>query len=173
MKRRARKRFLSKYDGKKYGWFLMCRDFVLMLAGVSLLFSLLVGVSRVDGTSMAPTLRDGQPVFFTRVNLRYSRGDVVYARMPSGENYVKRIVALEGDVVELRGGTLYINGVPEDNPHAHGTTQPQEGIVEYPYTVGEDMAFLVGDNREGSVDSRSFGALPTTSIRGKLIRTGG
>ena len=173
MKKRARKRFLSKYDGKKYGWFLMCRDFVLMLAGVSLLFSLLVGVSRVDGTSMAPTLRDGQPVFFTRVNLRYSRGDVVYARMPSGENYVKRIVALEGDVVDLRDGTLYINGVPEDNPHAHGTTQPQEGIVEYPYTVGEDMAFLVGDNREGSVDSRTFGALLLSSIRGKLIGIGG
>ena len=173
MKKRARKRFLSKYDGKKYGWFLMCRDFVLMLAGVSLLFSLLVGVSRVDGTSMAPTLRDGQPVFFTRVNLRYSRGDVVYARMPSGENYVKRVVALEGDVVELRDGTLYINGVPEDNPHAHGTTQPQEGIVEYPYTVGEDMAFLVGDNREGSVDSRTFGSLLLSSIRGKLIGIGG
>ena len=173
MKKRARKRFLSKYDGKKYGWFLMCRDFVLMLAGVSLLFSLLVGVSRVDGTSMAPTLRDGQPVFFTRVNLRYSRGDVVYARMPSGENYVKRVVALEGDVVELRDGTLYINGVPEDAPHAHGATQPQEGIVEYPYTVGEDMAFLVGDNREGSVDSRTFGALPFSSIRGKLIGFGG
>lgn len=173
MKKRARKRFLSKYDGKKYGWFLMCRDFVLMLAVVSLLFSLLVGVSRVDGTSMAPTLRDGQPVFFTRVNLRYSRGDVVYARMPSGENYVKRVVALEGDVVELRDGTLYINGVPEDNPNAYGATQPQEGIVEYPYTVGEDMAFLVGDNREGSVDSRTFGALPLSSIRGKLIGYGG
>ena len=173
MKKRARKRFLSKYDGKKYGWFLMCRDFLLMLAGVALLFSLLVGVSRVDGTSMAPTLRDGQPVFFTRVNLRYRLGDVVYARMPSGSNYVKRIVALEGDVVDLRDGTLYINGAPEDNPHAHGTTQPQEGIVEYPYTLGEDMVFLVGDNREGSVDSRTFGALPLSSIRGKLIGYGG
>ena len=173
MKKRARKRFLSKYDGKKYGWFLMARDFALMLAGAFLLFSLLVGVSRVDGTSMAPTLRDGQPVFFTRVNLGYAPGDVVYARMPSGSNYVKRIVALEGDVVELRDGTLYVNGVPEDNPYANGLTQPQDGIVVYPYTVGEDMVFLLGDNREGSVDSRSFGALPLSSIRGKLIGYGG
>ena len=173
MKRRARKRFLSKYDGKKYGWFLMCRDFVLMLAGVSLLFSLLVGVSRVDGTSMDPTLRDGQVVFFTRVNLRYRRGDVVYARMPSGKNYVKRVIALENDVVDLRDGRLYVNGLPEDNLHARGTTLPQTGIVEYPYTVGEDMVFLLGDNREGSVDSRSFGALPLSSIRGKLIGYGG
>ena len=151
MKKRARKRFLSKYDGKKYGWFLMARDFALMLAAVALLFSLLVGVSRVDGISMAPTLRDGQPVFFTRVNLGYRLGDVV----------------------ELRDGTLYVNGVPEDNPHAHGLTQPQDGIVVYPYTVGEDMVFLLGDNREGSVDSRSFGALPLSSIRGKLIGYGG
>ena len=173
MKKRARKRFLSKYDGKKYGWFLMARDFALMLAAVALLFSLLVGVSRVDGISMAPTLRDGQPVFFTRVNLGYRLGDVVYARMPSGENYVKRIVALEGDVVDLRDGVLYVNGVPEENPHARGTTLPQTGIVEYPYTVGEDMAFLVGDNREGSVDSRTFGSLLLSSIRGKLIGIGG
>ena len=116
MKKRARKRFLSKYDGKKYGWFLMCRDFVLMLAGVSLLFSLLVGVSRVDGVSMDPTLRDGQVVFFTRVNLGYSRGDVVYARMPSGENYVKRVVALEGDVVELDSLRFEVFSTPGHTP---------------------------------------------------------
>ena len=173
MKKRARKRFLSKYDGKKYGWFLTCRDFVLMLAAVSLVFTLLVGVSRVEGASMEPTLYDGRVVFFTRVNLRYGRGDVVYARMPSGDNYVKRVVALEGDVVDLRDGVLYVNGVPEENPRAHGTTQPQTGIVEYPYTVGQDMAFLVGGNREASVDSRTFGALPMSSIRGKLIGIGG
>ena len=72
-----------------------------------------------------------------------------------------------------RDGRLYVNGLPEDNPHARGATLPQTGIVEYPYTVGEDMVFLVGDNREGSVDSRTFGALPFSSIRGKLIGYGG
>ena len=172
MKKRVRKRFLSKYDGKKYGWFLMARDFVLMLAGVSLLFSLLVGVSRVEGASMEPTLQNGRVVFFTRVNGSYSRGDVVYARMPSGRNYVKRVVALAGDVVELRDGVLYVNGAAEETS-GFGQTLPQTGIVEYPYTVGEDMVFLLGDNREGSVDSRSFGALPEASIRGKIIGIGG
>ena len=169
MKKRSKKRWLRKYDGKKYGWFLQLRDFAIILAALFVLFNVFVGVSRVSGHSMDPTLTDGQTVFFTRVNFAYDRDQVVFARMPSGSNYVKRIVAIPGDVVDLRDGILYVNGEPELTTKAVGTTLPQEGIVEYPYTVPEDCFFLVGDNREGSVDSRSFGALPTSSIRGKLI----
>ena len=169
VKKRSKKRWLRKYDGKKYGWFLQARDFVLVLAALFILFNVFVGVSRVSGHSMDPTLSDGQDVFFTRINFSYDRGQVVFARMPSGSNYVKRIVALPGDVVEVYNGTLYVNGQAEQSSGAVGATLPQEGIVEYPYIVPEDCYFLVGDNREGSVDSRSFGALPASSIRGKLI----
>ena len=167
MKKRSKKRWLRKYDGKKYGWFLQIRDFALLLLGLFIAFEVFVGVSRVSGRSMDPTLRDGQDVFFTRINFSYDRDQVVFARMPSGSNYVKRIVAVPGDVVDLRDGTVYINGQPER--FEPGRTFPQEGIVEYPYTVPEDCWFLLGDNREESIDSRSFGALPTSSIRGKLI----
>ena len=169
MKKRSKKRWLRKYDGKKYGWFLQLRDFAIILIALFILFNVFVGVSRVSGHSMDPPLTAGQPVFFTRINFSYERGQVVFARMPSGSNYVKRIVAVPGDVVDLRDGILYVNGEPELTTKAVGLTLPQEGIVEYPYTVPEDCFFLVGDNREGSVDSRSFGALPTSSIRGKLI----
>lgn len=169
MKKRSKKRWLRKYDGKKYGWFLLGRDCALILIAVSLLFSLLVGVSRVNGTSMLPTLENGRIVFFTRVNPGYRRGDVVFARMPSGSYYVKRVLAVEGDVVDIREGILYINGEPETASYFQGQTLPQEGVVEYPLTVGEDMYFVIGDNREGSIDSRSFGPLPLASIRGKLL----
>lgn len=169
MKKRSKKRWLRKYDGKKYGWFLMARDSVLILILVALLFSLLVGVSRVNGTSMLPTLQNGKIVFFTRINGDYDRGDVVFAKMPSGSFYVKRVLAVEGDVVDIRDGILYVNGVPEEGGYWQGSTRPQEGVVEYPLTVGEDMYFLIGDNREGSIDSRTFGALPYASIRGKLL----
>lgn len=169
MKKRSKKRWLRKYDGKKYGWFLQVRDFAIILAALFILFNVFVGVSKVSGNSMHPTLLDGQDVFFTRINFSYERGQVVFARMPSGSNYVKRIVAVPGDVVELYNGTLYVNGQAEQAMGAVGATLPEEGIVEYPYTVPEDCFFLVGDNREGSVDSRSFGALPSSSIRGKLI----
>lgn len=173
MRKQAGRRFLGRFDGKKYGWLLLARDFALMLAGVALFFTLLLGVSRVDGSSMEPTLRDGQPVLYSRVCFRFNRGDVVCVRMPSGENYVKRIAALEGDVVDLRDGVLYINGAAEDNPNAQGANRPQAGIVSYPYTVGEDMVFLLGDNRESSQDSRAFGAMPLSSIRGKILILGG
>lgn len=169
MKKRSTKRWLRKYDGKKYGWFLMARDSVLILILVALLFSLLVGVSRVNGTSMLPTLQNGKIVFFTRLNGDYRHGDVVFAKMPSGSFYVKRVLAVEGDVVDIRDGVLYVNGIAEEGAYWQGTTQPQEGVVEYPLTVGEDMYFLIGDNREGSIDSRTFGALPYGSIKGKLL----
>lgn len=169
MKKRSKKRWLRKYDGKKYGWFLQARDFTLMLIGLFIVFSLFVGVSRVSGQSMVPTLRNGEPVFFTRINFNYSRDEVVFAKMPSGSNYVKRIVAVPGDTVDIREGVLYVNGQQEVRLHHIGDTYSQEGIVEYPYTVPEGCFFLVGDNREGSVDSRSFGALPAASIKGKLI----
>ena len=169
VKKRSKKRWLRKYDGKKYGWFLQARDFVLVLIALFLLFNVFVGVSKVSGNSMHPTLLYGQDVFFTRINFSYDRDQVVFARMPAGTNYVKRIVAIAGDTVEIRDGILYVNGEPEQTTKAVGTTLPEEGIVEYPYVVPEGCWFLVGDNREGSVDSRSFGALPTSSIRGKLI----
>jgi len=169
MKKRATKRWLRKYDGKKYGWFLLARDSALMLILAALLFSLLVGVSRVNGTSMLPTLENGRIVFFLRAGSSYDRGDVVFAKMPSGSFYVKRVLAVEGDVVDIRDGCLYINGVREAGDYWQGRTLPQEGIVEYPLTLGEGMYFLVGDNREGSIDSRSFGPLPAASIRGKLL----
>ena len=169
VKKRSKKRWLRKYDGKKYGWFLQARDFAIVLIVLFLLFNVFVGVSKVSGNSMHPTLLNGQDVFFTRINFSYDRDQVVFARMPAGTNYVKRIVAGPGDTVDIRDGILYVNGAPEQTTKAVGTTLPEEGIVEYPYTVPEGCWFLVGDNREGSVDSRSFGALPTSSIRGKLI----
>ena len=66
-------------------------------------------------------------------------------------------------------GQLYVNGQPEPDLGGIGPTQPEDGIVTYPYTVEPGKYFLVGDNRPHSEDSRSFGALPETSIRGKLL----
>lgn len=167
--KKPKERFLHKYDGLKYGWFLMAKEFVIALILLLVLFNILIGVSKVTGQSMEPTLHAGDVVFFTRFNFAYERGDVVMARMPSGEFYVKRIVAVEGDTVDLRDGCLYVNGEAETADSPVGETLAEEGIVAYPYTVEAGKYFLVGDNREHSTDSRSFGALPESSIRGKLL----
>jgi len=165
--RKPKERFLSKYDGKKYGWFLFAKEFVILLIALAILFNLLIGISRVTGQSMEPTLVEGEIVLFSWFNLSYERGDVVMVHMPSGEYYVKRIVALPGDIVTLEDGCLYVNGQPQQN--GQGDTWEQSGIVTYPYTVEPDKYFLVGDNREHSTDSRTFGALPKSSIQGKIL----
>ena len=145
------------------------RDFLIFLVIFIVLFQVVLGVSRIDGTSMADTLQDGKTVFFLRTVRQYQVGDVVAARMGNGDLYVKRIVAQGGDVVDLRDGVLYVNGNPKAEDYAKGKTWPMVDGVEFPYTVKEGRFFLMGDNRERSEDSRMFGALPTESLQGRLF----
>jgi len=169
MEKKKYHRFLGKYDGYKYEWFCTAKEFMIIFFIVVVIFNVFIGVSRVDGNSMEPTLQNGDVVFFLRIGSDYQDGDVVFARMPSGEYYVKRVIATEGEVVDLKDGVLYVDGVPEEGDYILGITEAQDGIVVYPYTVEEGKYFMVGDNREGSMDSRSFGALLESSIKGKLV----
>ncbi|MDD3278200.1 MAG: signal peptidase I [Lachnospiraceae bacterium] len=141
----------------------------LMIVVIYLLFHFVVGTALVNGSSMYPTLQNNQLVLFNRLNTGYQVGDVVAVRMPSGEFYVKRIVAKAGDVVELREGKLYVNDVEVEEPYVFGDTLPEEGNVEYPLTVEEGKYFILGDNREKSNDSRAFGSVIKERITGKVI----
>ncbi|MDE7187274.1 MAG: signal peptidase I [Lachnospiraceae bacterium] len=165
----GRRRFLGKYDGLKYGWLQDAKKFILLLAVLFLLFHNVIGFSIVKGGSMEPTLYEGDVVLYTRLNPQYRRGDVISVRIPSGEYYVKRIIAVAGDTVDLREGEVYVNGELLDEPYCPGETRAAEGgIVRYPYTVQEGQIFVMGDNRVSSMDSRSFGAVGTRQIKGKI-----
>src|SRR4029078_11821539 len=83
--------------------------------------------------------------------------------------YVKRIVAVAGETVELRDGNLYVNGKLRFFPQAHGATLPQMPDVKYPFKVPDGSFFALGDNRLSSQDSRTFGAQPYNRIIGKVI----
>lgn len=127
-----------------------------------------VGISRVSGESMAPSLHNGSVVVYLRPVQRYETGDIVSLHMAYGEYYIKRVAAVAGDTVDLRGGIVYINGIPEQTDAA-GVTEPQAAMVEYPFTVPAGSVFVLGDNRQGSVDSRTFGAVALSQIRGKIL----
>lgn len=163
------RRVLKKYDGLKYGWLKDAKKFIALLALLLVVFRLVIGFSFVKGDSMLPTLQEGNLVLYTRINPHYQRGDVVSVRIPSGEYYVKRIIALEGDTVELRDGKVYVNEEPLEEPYTAGETWAQTaGIVRYPYTVQEGQIFVMGDNRTVSMDSRNFGAVGERQIKGKI-----
>lgn len=158
-----------KFDGKKYGWFQDARKFILLLILIFLIFQLFVGVSHVKGDSMEPSLHSGDIVFYQRINTSYQKGDIVSVRVPSGDYYVKRVIATEGDTVDIRNGKVYVNGDMLEEPYIQGETKEQDGTVVYPLTLEEDQIFVMGDNREISMDSRIFGPVSKRQIKGKIL----
>ena len=163
-----------KYDDKKLFWLRAGKEFVLFLVVAILVFRFVVGVSRVSGESMEPTLKNGAPVVYFRLARHFERGQVVSVRFPSEDYYVKRVIAIAGDTVDIVDGQVLVNGVPEGDGYAHSFTetvidsQEEEGLT-YPLTVGEGQIFVLGDHREVSVDSRAFGPVSTSQVRGKLL----
>lgn len=157
-----------KYDGRKYGWLMDTKKFILLFIIVLLIFRLVIGFSFVKGGSMEETLYDGEVVLYTRINPEYKKGDVISVRIPSGEYYVKRIIATEGDTIDIRDGKVYINDKIIEEHYIKGKTYPQEGRVRYPLKLEENQIFVMGDNRTTSIDSRSFGVIGTRQIKGKI-----
>lgn len=137
---------------------------------IFLIFRFVIGFSVVKGDSMEPTLHKGEAVVYSRINGDYRCGDVISVRVPSGEYYVKRVIAVEGDTIDIRDGKVYINDMLLDEPYIQGQTMAQDdSIVKYPYRLERDQIFVMGDNREDSMDSRSFGVVGKRQIKGRLL----
>jgi signal peptidase I len=133
-----------------------------------------VQVTEVRQRSMESTLLQGDRVLVSKVDYRLGmpqRGDIVVFQPTTDSTipYVKRVAAVAGDSVDLRDGNLFVNGKQVDYPGAHGTTTPQTPTIVYPLTVPPDSFFALGDNRQASSDSRSFGPQPDDRIIGKVI----
>ena len=148
------------------------RFWIIMISfwGIVLLFCLvLFGTSRVQGNSMYPTLADGNIIVFQRVLNSYKANDIVVYNRGDGQQYVKRIVAVEGDYVDIDDATgrLLVNGVPADEPYANGETFRGER-VRYPVLLKEGEYFCLGDNRRNSRDSRDYGVIEEDMISGKV-----
>jgi signal peptidase I len=134
-----------------------------------------VQVTEVRQRSMESTLEQNDRVLVSKVDYRLGpaqRGDIIVFNPPTLDStipYVKRVIALGGETVDLRNGNVFVNGREVDFPQAHGSTQPQSPQVAYPFTVPEGHVFVLGDNRTFSSDSRTFGAVPVGNIIGKVI----
>lgn len=95
---------------------------------------------------------------------------VIVLKRPDGEEFVKRIVAVAGDTVNIQNGKVYVNGEEKKLDGPVGETKASdEGDVEYPVTVQDDQVFVLGDNREVSEDSRMFGAVSLDDVKGKIV----
>lgn len=165
----AGERVLEKHNARKLDWLRDSLWFIAMIAAVFVLFRFVIGLSVISGESMEPALHDGNTVIYLRPVSRYEPGDIVSVRVPSGKFYVKRVAATGGDEVDIYDGLLHIDGAEADDPHAFGETQKEEGAVIYPYKVRDNNYFVLGDNRENSIDSRFFGEVNKRQIKGRIV----
>lgn len=134
-----------------------------------------VGLYVVPSSSMEPSILPGDLVMGNRVELAMCDphvGDVITFESPeaAGTTLVKRVVATAGQEVDIRGGRLYVDGVPADEPYAVGRTERlSDSRVSYPHVVAEGCVWVMGDNRESSRDSRSFGDVPLSSVSSRVV----
>lgn len=143
---------------------------VLMLLFIGFYF---FRIASIVGESMEPTLLNGQRaiVLINRFNLyRPNRNDIVLVRKNTYDNkvLVKRVIGLPGDVLEIKDGELYINSVLQSEPYIKEKMSTTDLIVE----LGEGEIFIMGDNRNNSVDSRipNIGVINVDEeVIGKLI----
>ncbi len=126
-----------------------------------------IQIVRVDSDSMSPTLETGDLLLVDRTDDDVARRDVVVAESPrDGSLLVKRAVAVGGDTVGIEDGVLVVNGESVCEPGVDPVLI--DGSYFGPVTVPDGEVFLMGDNRDGSIDSRIFGAVPTTAVVGEV-----
>jgi len=127
----------------------------------------------IPSGSMIPTIELWDRVVALKFTYRFGEpqvGDIVVLDDPTGQvdTLIKRVIATEGQTVDLVDGAVVVDGVTLVEPYTHGKpSNPQ--IVSMPYVVPEDSVWVMGDNRTDSQDSRYFGAVPVSEVRGKAV----
>ena len=152
-------------------------DVVYILALLLVVFTFCMRVVIVSGSSMFSTLVDGDYLLLINRPLcgELERGDIVVAsmeRFKDGEPIVKRVIATEGQTVDIdfRAGIVYVDGEALSEDYIHTPTHLSEGM-EFPLVVEEGCVFLMGDNRMDSRDSRAqeIGLVDEREILGRAV----
>jgi signal peptidase I len=169
----------EKPSGWKTAWAVLREvgETIILTLVIFFLIQTVIRNFRVVGTSMVDNLHDGQYLIIDKLSYNsfvskvlglggLQRGDVIVFEPPNrpGEDYVKRIIGLPGEKVEIRNGQVFINDQPLAEPF-----QPNPGSysMSNPVIVPEGQVFVLGDNRNNSNDSHNWGTLPIEKIVGR------
>jgi signal peptidase I len=128
--------------------------------------------------SMEPTIQVNNRVLAEKITYRFIRqphyGDIVVFPDPKGEHphLIKRVIAVGGQTVDLRGGHVFVDGKALNEPYTHGQpSNPLQSDVRYPLRVPDGYLWVMGDNRTNSADARAFGPIAANKVEGHAIWT--
>lgn len=148
------------------------RDILFALAIAIFIVIFVVQPVKVEGTSMQPRLVDQERIFVNRFIYRFTdihRGDIVVFWYPRDTNksFIKRIVGIPGDEIEIRYGAVYVNGRRIREPYLKPEFMDHDSYRKV--VVPPDCYFVLGDHRNSSNDSRNWGFVPRDKIYGKAV----
>jgi signal peptidase I len=150
----------------------LLHDLAIAVVVCVLLITYVVQAFKVQGTSMSPELLDGERILVNKFLYRFAdidRGDVVVFWYPEDPNlsFIKRVVGLPGETVEVRNGDVWIDGRLIDEPYVRADNADRRSFPAQEIRPGH--YFVLGDNRRGSNDSRSWGLVPERYIYGQAF----
>jgi signal peptidase I len=146
---------------------------VLVLIALVLALTLKTYVAEayeIKGKSMQTTFESGQRVVVLKAFYSIGHGDIVVfsSSEDPAKDLIKRVIALPGETIKVAGGNVEINGRKLSEAYArHDERELRDSPIEM--TIRDDEYFVLGDNRPDSHDSRSFGPIPRSSIKGKVV----
>lgn len=156
--------------GRAWAWIRDVFETLLLATFIFVMVNTLTGRYEVQSISMEPTLHEGQYLIVSKISYWLhppQRGDVVVLDPPDHRSvipYIKRVVGLPGERVEIRDGRVWINGVALNEPYVSGPV-----LYEEEFVLDEDEYLVLGDNRNNSSDSHVWGTLPRENIVGKTV----
>ena len=154
---------------------LLLRDILFAVLFAVLLMVFIVQPVKVEGSSMLPQLHDGERIFVNKLIYygvpKLERGDIVVFWFPDkpSDSYIKRIIGLPGETIEVRLGRIYVNGAELVEPYLAPENNRQRDRNSPPTLVKPHYYFVMGDNRDRSSDSRQWGLVPEKYIYGKAL----
>lgn len=157
----------------KDNFFWTVMGFVIKIGWITLFIVLMlcfvVGIRTNSGINMSPKFQDRDILVYYRLTQKFTADDVVVFVNDKNYSIVGRVVAVEGDTVDITADGLKINGYYHNDNYAVGDTLPFKNGITFPVTLQKDEYFILFDDRSKSGDSRTVGVVAKKNIKGKVI----